>query len=234
MADFVTFSADTGSSSGRALPRCRMRDFSVIAISGTLFMAGTSSAEPNTQWGEPHAYLHEATASGAPLRQKPEAGGTIHGGDSRQAIAELRRLSGLTWDQLAALFNVSRRSVHFWASGKPMSAAHERRLLRVLDVLRTADRGDARSNRSALLTVQHGTSALELLIQGQFDEARVRLGGSLVRSRPVPGRLAPEAQAERAPLPLEELVDAMQDRVRLEPRAARVARTVRNIQRGIT
>ena len=31
------------------------------------------------------------------------------------AIAELRCLSGLTWDQLARLFNVSRRSLHFWA-----------------------------------------------------------------------------------------------------------------------
>ena len=41
----------------------------------------------------------------------------------RGAIAELRRLSGLTWDQLARLFNVSRRALHFWASGKPMTPA---------------------------------------------------------------------------------------------------------------
>ena len=40
---------------------------------------------------------------------------------SGAAIGELRRLSGLTWDQLARLFNLSRRSLHFWASGKPMA-----------------------------------------------------------------------------------------------------------------
>ena len=34
------------------------------------------------------------------------------------SIMELRRLSGLTTDQLARIFNVDRRSLHFWASGK--------------------------------------------------------------------------------------------------------------------
>jgi hypothetical protein len=34
-----------------------------------------------------------------------------------RVIAEIRHLTGLTWEQLAQVFNVSRRSVHFWASG---------------------------------------------------------------------------------------------------------------------
>ena len=62
---------------------------------------------------------------------------------SAAAIAELRRLCGFTWDQLARLFNVSRRSLHFWASGKAMSPANEEHLQRVLSVLRRIDRGSA-------------------------------------------------------------------------------------------
>ena len=38
------------------------------------------------------------------------------------SIMELRRLSGLTTDQLARIFNVDRRSLHFWASGKRLNA----------------------------------------------------------------------------------------------------------------
>ena len=60
---------------------------------------------------------------------------------TRKAVSELRRISGLTWEQLAGLFGVSRRAVHFWASGKPLNATNHQRLMRVLDVVRGADVG---------------------------------------------------------------------------------------------
>lgn len=104
---------------------------------------------------------------------------------TREAISELRRLSGLTWEQLGEIFAVSRRSVHCWASGKPLNVEHEKRLLRALYIVRTAARGDARSTRSALLDVEHGTSAFDLLVQGRFEEARARLGQGAGRPRPV-------------------------------------------------
>ncbi|HQN10370.1 MAG TPA: helix-turn-helix domain-containing protein, partial [Thermoanaerobaculia bacterium] len=40
-------------------------------------------------------------------------------------LYELRRLTGLTWDEIARLFHVSRRSVFLWASGRPMSSDNE-------------------------------------------------------------------------------------------------------------
>jgi len=39
--------------------------------------------------------------------------------------------SGLTWEQIARLFNVSRRSVHLWLAGGRMSATNEERLIAV-------------------------------------------------------------------------------------------------------
>ena len=35
-----------------------------------------------------------------------------------EAIMEIRRRSGLTWQELGDLFDVSRRSIHHWANGK--------------------------------------------------------------------------------------------------------------------
>ena len=58
------------------------------------------------------------TALQLPVAYRTTAGGLISVAvPAGTAIGELRRLSGLTWDQLARLFNVSRRSLHFWASG---------------------------------------------------------------------------------------------------------------------
>src|SRR5262245_8901698 len=41
------------------------------------------------------------------------------------AVMEIRRRSGLTWEELGDLFGVSRRSVHHWASGKTVSPRHD-------------------------------------------------------------------------------------------------------------
>jgi transcriptional regulator with XRE-family HTH domain len=42
--------------------------------------------------------------------------------DAGAAIRQLRDRSGLTWDQLARLFGVSRRAVHLWAAGGRMNS----------------------------------------------------------------------------------------------------------------
>ena len=84
-------------------------------------------------------------------------------GATRRAISELRRISGLTWQQLGQLLGVSRRSVHYWASGKPLNAGNQKRLMRVLDIVRTAYRGSARGTRAALLDAGEGTTPLDML-----------------------------------------------------------------------
>jgi len=214
--------------------RERLPRLSVIVVSGALSVSGTSSAEPNRVWEAPYVHEYDATASGEGWVEPEREGAEQQHEATREAVSELRRISGLTWEQLGQLFAVSRRSVHFWASGKSLNAENETRLLQVLDVVRTADRGDARSTRSALLDVHDGTSAFDLLVEGRFDEARARLGVGAGRPRPVLGELSAEAKAARAPLPPEELVEAQHDRVHRDPGRARAARTVRNSRRGTT
>ncbi|MCY4560118.1 MAG: helix-turn-helix transcriptional regulator [Chloroflexi bacterium] len=93
-----------------------------------------------------------------------------------EAIMEIRRRSGLTWQELAELFDVSRRSVHHWANGNPASAGRDRTIRRTLAAIRHLDRGSQQGTRSLLLAVDQatGVSALDLLQAGRFDKAMAR------------------------------------------------------------
>ena len=143
------------------------------------------------------------------------------------AIGELRRLTGLTWDQLARVFNVSRRSLHFWASGKPMAPGNEEHLQRVLAVVRKIDRGLASANRIALLGAREdGSIPFDLLIAGDYERILALLGSGEAR-RASPTKLSEKARAARAPRPPEELVGALQDRIHRESGVVRAAKSVR-------
>ncbi|RKT45531.1 hypothetical protein BDD21_2992 [Thiocapsa rosea] len=210
--------------------RERVPPLLVIVVSGALSAPGTSSMEPTRLWEAPYVREPEATASGRVWEQRVET--TSDAEATRQAISELRRISGLTWEQLGEIFDVSRRSIHFWASGKPLNAHNEQRLMQVLDVIRAADRSDARSTRAALFAAKEGTTAFALLSAKRFEEARAILSVGTARSRPALAELTAAAQADRKPLPPEELVDAQQDRVHRNRDRARAARAVRNKRLG--
>jgi DNA-binding transcriptional regulator YiaG len=147
------------------------------------------------------------------------------------AIGELRRLSGFTWDQLARIFNVSRRSLHFWASGKPMAPSNEEHLQRLLSVVRKIDRGSASANRAALLGVREdGNLPFDLLAAGDYERVLSLLGHGATR-RAAPPTLSKEARAARAPRPPEELVDALQDRIHPTSGRLRAAKAVAVLRR---
>ena len=152
--------------------------------------------------------------------------------DTGAAISELRRLAGLTWEQLARVFGVARRSLHFWASGKPINATNEERLRRLLAVLRQADRGTAQENRAMLLRDHDGTIPLDLLTMGRYDDFLALVGMGRGRRRIELTPLSREPLEARKPLPPEELVSALQDRVHRDVGRGRAARTARSKRRG--
>lgn len=142
------------------------------------------------------------------------------------AILEIRRLSGLTWEELAELFDVSRRSVHHWASGKPVNAEHDQALRGVLAALRHLDRGDPGTTRALLLTSDRdGNSLLDLLKAGSYEEAVACVAPRMPVARPVRPLSAEASEARRVPAPTL-LLQAEQDRPEL-PAKARVARAAR-------
>jgi hypothetical protein len=141
---------------------------------------------------------------------------------------ELRRLSGLTWDQLARLFVVDRRSLHFWASGKPPKPSNEERLQRVLAVIRKIDRGSTESNRAILLEAHPGGAIpLDLLTEQKYDEMLALVGLGHLSARPVLPALSATAAAARAPLAPDELAGARQEPIHQDVGKGRAARSAR-------
>ena len=145
---------------------------------------------------------------------------------TQQAVNELRKLSGLTWEQLAYLFDVSRRSVHFWASGQPLAVTHEEKLNRILDAVQYISLGSASLNRSLLMGLgKDGRSYLELLATGEYEEVKRLLGVGNAHTKP---QLAPLAPAARIPANPAALVDALQDPIHREVGKSRLAKSVRS------
>ena len=78
-----------------------------------------------------------------------------------ELLVETRDASGLTWDQLARYFGVSRRAVHLWAAGGRMSAANEEllaHLVRAVDAVRGLEPA---ARRQALLRPDSGLNIID-------------------------------------------------------------------------
>lgn len=148
---------------------------------------------------------------------------------TQDALSELRRLSGLTWEQLAGLFGVSRRTLHFWASGQALSRVHEEKLNRLLGTIRYLDRGSASLNRNLLLSPSEDSQLpIDLLSAGQYEEVKQRLGAGEAMPRPRVRTLSDAEIASRLPPPPSDLVDALQDSVHRDVGRSKPVRVVRN------
>lgn len=66
-------------------------------------------------------------------------------------LDEIKRRSGLTWGQLATIFQVSRRTVHSWANGAAVRIAHAGRVSDILERIRSFDGLPAFKVRELLL-----------------------------------------------------------------------------------
>ncbi len=212
LAERPTFNAT--SAGGAMLPR-QIRE---PMIAGLLFAGlGTSAATAPNADLILQRIAHQTTTGISVSVAKPA-------GD---AISELRRLSGLTWDQLGRLFNVSRRALHFWVSGRPMTPSNEENLQRLLALVRKIDRGSASANRAILLGVREdGSLPFDLMAAGDYDRAFTLLGPGDAR-RMLPTTRSSERRAARAPLPPEALVGALQDRIHRDGGAVRAVKSVR-------
>ena len=143
------------------------------------------------------------------------------------AVMEIRRQSGLTWQELADLFCISRRSIHHWANGKSVTSSNEHKVRRMLSAMRVLDRGNQRETRSLLLAEDQitGQRRFDRLKAGHFDEA-TRHVESAQRSASRQKSISRAASnARRPPSPIF-LLGAKQDRPDI-PANARVVRAKR-------
>lgn len=145
-----------------------------------------------------------------------------------EAILELRRLSGLGWEQLADLLGVTRRTMHFWSSGRPINAANAERVQRTLAAVRFADRGTASDNRALLLSPQgDGTLLRDLLREQAYHCFMERAGRGPGRPALPRAPLSRAEQARRRPTPPALLLDALQEPLPTAHRPASASRRLR-------
>lgn len=88
-------------------------------------------------------------------------------------VRDLHEISGLTWEQIAKLFSVSRRAVHLWAAGKPMNAGHEELLSGLLRIAKALPGSTAAQRRSAML--RPGASGPSIYDQLRMDRANAQV-----------------------------------------------------------
>ena len=216
---------DTRTTAGGAMHRTG-RAFTMLAL---LVVAPQPGSATTSSYEVPAVFERTDAGPAGQIRPAPtESTGEVI--STGEAILEIRRRSGLTWEELGDLFGVSRRSVHHWASGKPASAAHEKTIRRMLMTVRRLYQGSRTATRNRLLAIDDslGISMLELLKQGRFDEVETRIDGvPPPRYRPVP--LSQADRDARRPPPPALLLEAEQDRpdIPAKARAVRAARASR-------
>lgn len=128
-----------------------------------------------------------------------------------ETIGELRELTELTWDETARLFGVSRRTVHYWASGHTaMTAARQRRLNQVIEVITNFGAAPTRM-QAALRSSVDGRSIIEIIAMGAPP--------GLIRAH-LASRLGPGRRRRTAPVPpLELLPEQPRDHRRVSARS---------------
>ncbi len=174
---------------------------------------------PETAAGPLLALRMDRTSSSPSTKIHAQVGQT-----TSEAILELRRRSGLTWELLSELFDVSRRTVHHWANGRAPSAQHEQEIRRTLDAVRCLDEGDQRATRDRLLTAVNGLSLFDLLAERRYADVQGQTAG--LASTNADRRhtaLSEDEQAKRRPTPPILLLNAIEETDRILRSGRRVS-----------
>lgn len=186
--DFLLQQSVTQSRSNDSSAPARIIVASVLAMQ--LAGLGTTSWSPPTPstrvegitssgWGSPQSgrglgYAPSPNRSAGSASQVA-ARGEEESSETANTLRSLRELSGLTWEQTAKLFGVSRRAVHLWAAGKAMNAGHEELLYKVLALVRGVPGRTVADRRAALLRPRPSAPSI-------YDELRVERANATVLS----------------------------------------------------
>lgn len=76
-------------------------------------------------------------------------------------LAEVHETSGLTWEQIARYFGVSRRAVHLWVSGGRMTASNEELLVHLVQAVGSVKHLTPPNRRQALLSPGSGLNLVD-------------------------------------------------------------------------
>lgn len=183
------------------------QDFQTIHyIQFPLGLQGSSTSAAYTD-PDPHVFVLSSSTTTGRVDQPPaltpvlDPEQALHA--SVEAITEIRRISGLTWDQIGELFGVDRRTPQFWASGRSLRPANQERLVRAYQIIQHVDFGDPEVTRAFLLDISQGPMLKDLITRENWQAAEYRVRGLLPQQRPVePPELPVTERVGRRPLDL--------------------------------
>ena len=97
--------------------------------------------------------------------------------NATENLFEIRRLTGFTWNRLAQLLNVDRRTLNNWAKGTKIREKNRNHIAETLGVLRFIDRGSAELNSSALNehNALHGPNSFDAIRTGDYETPKLNL-----------------------------------------------------------
>jgi hypothetical protein len=200
----------------------KARDVEALVVGGvllrSLFLRG--EAPTSSSYAQPVPEI--STQAAPPMVLEPAAPTK----STAKAVLELRRLSGLTWEELAGVFSVSRRAVHHWASGNTMSAEHIQHLFIALQLVRRLTSGSSAEVRAKLLAPSAtGETGIDLLRAIDSDNADRTLSALALPATPT-AAFHPTESKEPA---LNVALSTLEDR---PVRSVRKSRIVKPISRG--
>lgn len=100
----------------------------------------------------------------------------VKAASASENVYELRRLTGFTWERLADLLNVDRRTLNNWVKGAEIRERNRQHIAETLAVMRFVDRGSAEENAAALTEPTVDYSPFEAIRQGRYLNARLYMG----------------------------------------------------------
>jgi hypothetical protein len=110
-------------------------------------------------------------------------------------LLEIRFLSGLTWEELAEVFDATRRSLHNWVNGEAMKPENILLVHEVLAAVRRLGRPSSSETRLALLTkLGSGQRPLDYLRDRRWADA-------IAAMRALPPLAVPSSRDSRQPHP---------------------------------
>lgn len=95
-----------------------------------------------------------------------------------QSVRDLREASGLTWEQLARIFGVSRRAVHNWANGGRMTVRHAEILSHISRLVADLPASDPASRRDLLLAPGRGGRSMFDAFRAIYSRDEPSISGS--------------------------------------------------------
>lgn len=122
-----------------------------VGIAGVLLIGGS----PHGQLGAAYSRYAISSSNVAPAHFA-----TVEMAPAEQLV-ELHDASGLTWDQIARYFGVSRRAVHLWVSGGRMTASNAELLVHLARAVDGVRNLDPAARRQALLSSANGLNLVD-------------------------------------------------------------------------